>query len=58
MGFGHGVDKNRRILYDGAKQVATFNFRMDDWHPEDEDALHKLVNYLNILERLESAPRM
>jgi hypothetical protein len=58
MGYGPGEDRNRRILYDGSNRVAIFNMRMHDWHPEDEEALHKVVNYLNSLERLESAPKM
>ena len=51
LGCGPGSDVNRRILYRGFDEIAVFNQRMAEWHPEDNAALHKLARRLNEIER-------
>lgn len=50
LGCGPDSDINRRIIYHNMLAVATFNYRMHEWHEEDSEALQKLCNYLNALE--------
>jgi hypothetical protein len=47
MGFPAGHDRNRRFLSCGDKKVATFNYRMAEWHPDDDKALVDLCVFLN-----------
>lgn len=47
LGCATGHDVNRRSILFDERTVVTFNRRMAEWHPEDDEALRKLVAVLN-----------
>lgn len=49
LGCAEGSDINRRLLYHKDRCVAVFNYGMREWHVEDDEALRKVVLYLEKL---------
>lgn len=50
LSSGPDRDINRRSVYRNDDRIVTFNYRMAEWHPDDDEALRQLCDRLNKLE--------